>query len=173
MRLVGLARDDAWTNLTNYAIRIVKIMSGSLRQLSRAVVLLPLVWVALLLPTLHVHTFLEHEHGTSDMHGHAVAHADFLAAAIGHGHGETAEEHPVPDHSQSGLSYQINFLSLVPGTSLTLLNTSQPACVLCTLEEPVLFRPSIQRCLVKPDLPPPIAAPDLSSGTPRSPPRSV
>ena len=133
-----------------------------------------LLWVALLLPTLHFHPFFEHEHGNNEAHGHGVAHADFLAAAaVGHGHGVTADNHDATDHSQSAPSYQINFLTLVSRGDLFLLNVSQRHCIFFFLDSPRSSQPSVYSWILKSDHPPPIAIFDSEPGSPRSPPRSV
>ena len=143
-------------------------------RLFRLSALISLLWVALLLPTLHLHPFLEHEHGDNEAHRHGVVHADFLAAsAVGHRDDVTPDNHDVPGHSQSGPFYQINFLSLVSRAGPFLLNASQTHCIFCFFEAPESFRPSVYSWTFKPDHPPPIAIFDSRPGSPRSPPRSV
>src|ERR687892_617371 len=99
-------------------------MPGLRQQLFRASASIILLWVALLLPTLHFHPFFEHAHGNNEAHGHGVVHADFLeVAAVAHGHVDTVDVHDVSDDdSQSAPSYQINFLTLVSRTGPFLLN---------------------------------------------------
>jgi hypothetical protein len=149
-------------------------MPGLRQQLFRASASIILLWVALLLPTLHFHPFFEHAHGNNEAHGHGVVHADFLeVAAVAHGHVDTVDVHDVSDDSQSAPSYQINFLTLVSRTGPFLLNASQTHCIFFFFEAPQSFRPSVYSWTFKPDHPPPIAIFDSKPGFPRSPPRSV
>jgi hypothetical protein len=148
-------------------------MFGLCRQFFRSSVSIILLWVALLLPTLHFHPFFAHEHGDHEVHGHAVVHADFLAVAVGHDHDTTADIHNVSGHDQSEPSYQVNFLSLVSRAGAFLLNASQTHWIFFFFEASQSFRPSVYSWTFKPDHPPPIAIFDFEPGFPRSPPRSV
>ena len=144
-----------------------------LRQFFRASASLLLLWVALLLPTLHFHPFFEHDHGNNEPHGHGVVHADFFSAfTVGHRLDVTADNHDVSDHHESAPSYQINFLSLVSRAGPFVLNTSPTRCVFFFFDAPS-FRASVLGWTCKPDHPPPIPIFDSKPGSPRSPPRSV
>ena len=140
-------------------------------RLFRSSVLISLLWVALLLPTLHLHPFLEHEHGHHESHRHGVVHADFLASVVAHGHVEIPDNQEV-SKGEPTASYQINFSALVSRWDPSLLWISQTHPIFF-FEEPYSFDPSIRRRIPKSDHPPPIDEFYPSVGLPRSPPRSV
>jgi hypothetical protein len=140
-------------------------------RLFRSSALISLLWAALLLPTLHFHPFLEHEHGHDESHRHGVVHADFVASVVAHGHAE------IPDHQEISegeltASYQINFSALVSRCDPFLLRVWQTHPIFF-FQEPYSLNPSIRHWTRKSDHPPPIAEFYPSLGLPRSPPRSV
>jgi hypothetical protein len=140
------------------------------RQLFRSILMVSLLWLALLLPTLHFHPFLEHEHGDHESHQHGVVHADFLAAGVPHGHAEAADNHDVADHPTT--SYQINFWTLISRCDPFLLDVAQTHPIFF-FGEPHILRPSICGGTPEPNHPPPITQFYRSLRSPRSPPHSV
>jgi hypothetical protein len=140
-------------------------------RLFGASALISVLWVALLLPTLHLHPFLEHEHGHGESHRHGVVHADFLASVVAHGHAEIPDDQDVSEGEPTAL-YQINVSALVSRWDSSLLGISQTHPIFF-FEKPYSFNPSIRRWTPRSDHPPPIAEFYPSLGLPRSPPRFV
>lgn len=140
-------------------------------RLFRLSALISLLWVALLLPALHLHPFLEHEHGHHESHRHGVVHADFLASVAAHGHAEIPDDQDLSEGEPTA-PYQINFSALVSRCDPFLLGVSQTQPVFF-FEKPSSSNPSIRRWIPKSDHPPPIAEFYPSLGLPRSPPRCV
>jgi hypothetical protein len=157
--------------LLECAIGSFEVMLRYSVRLFRSSAFISLLWVALLLPTLHLHPFLEHEHGHDESHRHGVVHADFLASVVAHGHAEIPDDQDVSEGEPTA-SYQIKFSALVSRCDPFLLRVSQTLPIFF-LEEPYSLSRSIRRWIPKSDHPPPIAEFYPSLGLPRSPPRSV
>lgn len=144
-------------------------MSALRSNYSRLTLLPLLLLVALLLPTLHLHSVYQHD-DDGHLHQHPIIHTDFLSTAVQE-HDHMDRESVVLSSRQLADFSQTNFSALAARGvhSLTLKLTHAPRFLVIDVEENNLRLVLLAR-VFKQEHPPPSLEVYRSSNAPRSPP---